>query len=113
MRQRIVIGMGLVNRPSLLIADEPTTALDASTQIRILELLRDLQTRYGLGLLFVSHDLRVVSRVADRVVILKDGRVVERGATEAVFTAPREPYTRELMAAIPGQRRLHDRAAGA
>ena len=112
MRQRVVIAMGLVNRPSLLIADEPTTALDVSTQIRILDLLRDLQSRYGLGLLFVSHDLRVVSRVADRVVILKEGRVTDRGATETIFTAPREPYTRELMAAIPGQRRVHDRATG-
>jgi len=108
MRQRVVIAMGLANHPSLLIADEPTTALDVSTQIRILDLLRDLQGRHGLGLLFVSHDLRVVSRVADRVVILKEGRVVEHGTTEAVFSAPKEPYTRALMAAIPGQRRrLH------
>ena len=109
MRQRVVVAMGLVNRPSLLIADEPTTALDVSTQVRILDLLRELQSRYGLGLLFVSHDLRVVSQVADRVVILKGGRVTDQGATETIFTAPREPYTRELMAAIPGQRRVYDR----
>lgn len=107
MRQRVVIAMGLVNHPALLIADEPTTALDVSTQLRILDLLSDLRDRYGLGLLFVSHDLRVVSRVADRVVILKEGRVVERGTTDVVFTKPREAYTRELMAAIPGQRRVH------
>ena len=112
MRQRVVIAMGLVNHPALLIADEPTTALDVSTQIRILDLLSDLRSRYGLAILFVSHDLRVVSRVADRVVILKEGRVVERGATDAVFTAPRELYTRELMAAIPGQRRLHNQLTG-
>ncbi|MEM1386364.1 MAG: ATP-binding cassette domain-containing protein [Pseudomonadota bacterium] len=112
MRQRVVIAMGLVNRPSLLIADEPTTALDVSTQIRILDLLRDLQGRYGLGLLFVSHDQRVVSRVADRVVILKEGRVVEAGLSRSVFTNPREPYTRELIAAIPGQRRQTDRLTG-
>jgi peptide/nickel transport system permease protein len=112
MRQRVVIAMGLVNRPSLLIADEPTTALDVSTQLRILDLLRDLQGRYGLGLLFVSHDLRVVSRVADRVVILKEGRVVEEGPTETVFTTSRQPYTRELMAAIPGRRRDLMQATG-
>ena len=112
MRQRVVIAMGLVNRPSLLIADEPTTALDVSTQIRILDLLRELQSRYGLGLLFVSHDLRVVSQVADRVVILKEGRVTDQGVTERIFTAPREPYTRALMAAIPGQRRVYDRDTG-
>ena len=113
MRQRVVIAMGLVNRPSLLIADEPTTALDVSTQIRILDLLCELQRQYGLGLLFISHDLRVVSRVADRVVILKEGQVVDQGATEFVFAASRVPYTRALMAAVPGQRRLHDREMGA
>ena len=105
MRQRVVIAMAIVNRPSLLIADEPTTALDVSTQRRVLDLIRDLGREYGLGVLFVSHDLRVVARVADRVVILREGRVIEHGPAAAVFTAPREAYTRELMAAIPGRRR--------
>lgn len=104
MRQRVVIAMGLVNRPDLLIADEPTTALDVATQLRILDLLNDLRARHQLGLLFISHDLRVVARVADQVVILKEGRVVERGSTEAVFTTSREAYTRELLSAIPGKR---------
>ncbi|MCC5967176.1 MAG: dipeptide/oligopeptide/nickel ABC transporter permease/ATP-binding protein [Natronohydrobacter sp.] len=105
MRQRVVIAMAIVNRPALLIADEPTTALDVSTQRRILDLIRDLGQQYGLSVLFVSHDLRVIARVADRVVILREGRVVETGTTAAVFAAPREPYTRALMAAIPGQHR--------
>ncbi|TVQ95121.1 MAG: ATP-binding cassette domain-containing protein [Chromatiaceae bacterium] len=105
MRQRVVIAMAIVNRPALLIADEPTTALDVSTQRRILDLIRDLGQHYGLGVLFVSHDLRVIARVADRVVILREGRVVETGATAAVFAVPREAYTRALMAAIPGQHR--------
>ena len=114
MRQRVVIAMALVNRPALLIADEPTTALDVSTQNRILELLRSLQRQYGLALLFVSHDLRVVARVADRVVILRQGQVVEEGPAAAVFATPSAPYTQELMAAIPGQRRrpAARRAAG-
>ncbi|WP_297835930.1 dipeptide/oligopeptide/nickel ABC transporter permease/ATP-binding protein [uncultured Roseibium sp.] len=107
MRQRVVIAMAIVNRPALLIADEPTTALDVSTQIRILDLLASLQEQYGLGLMFISHDLRVVSRVASRVVILRSGKVVEEGETSRLFTAPEDAYTRELMDAIPGQRRLH------
>jgi len=104
MRQRAVIAMAIVNKPALLIADEPTTALDVSTQIRILDLLRDLQDRYGLALLFVSHDLRVVARVADRVVIMRSGEVVESGPTAKVFTAATHPYTRELVTAMPGRR---------
>lgn len=105
MRQRVVIAMAIVNRPALLIADEPTTALDVSTQRRILDLIRDLGQHYGLGVMFVSHDLRVIAQVANRVVILREGRIVESGTTQGVFARPREPYTRALMAAIPGQRR--------
>ncbi|PWK60788.1 dipeptide/oligopeptide/nickel ABC transporter permease/ATP-binding protein [Aminobacter sp. AP02] len=104
MRQRAVIAMAIVNRPALLIADEPTTALDVSTQIRILDLLRGLQDRYGLALLFVSHDLRVISRVADRVVIMRGGEVMERGLTKEIFAGATHPYTRELIAAMPGRR---------
>jgi len=104
MRQRVVIAMAIINRPRLLIADEPTTALDVSTQKRILTLLRDLQSRYKLSLLFISHDLRVVSHVADRVIILRDGNVLEEGRTDQIFARPEHPYTRELMAAMPGRR---------
>jgi peptide/nickel transport system permease protein len=104
MRQRAVIAMAIVNRPRLLIADEPTTALDVSTQARILELLRELQSRYGLAILFISHDLRVISKVAERVVILRNGEVVEHGMTRAVFAHPGHAYTRELLDAVPGRR---------
>lgn len=104
MRQRAVIAMAIANKPALLIADEPTTALDVSTQIRILDLLRDLQDRYGLALLFVSHDLRVVARVADRVVIMRGGAIMESGPTSKVFAAATHPYTRELLTAMPGRR---------
>ena len=106
MRQRVVIAMAVVNRPALLIADEPTTALDVTTQALVLDLLHRLQRRYGLGLLFISHDLRVVARVADRVVVLRDGQVVEAGGTQDIFGAPRAAYTRALMAAIPCRRRM-------
>lgn len=105
MRQRVVIAMAIVNRPAILIADEPTTALDVSTQLSILDLLHDLKQRYGLCLLLVSHDLRVISRMADRVVILRDGAIVETGATFDVFDEPAQPYTRELVDAVPGGRR--------
>jgi peptide/nickel transport system permease protein len=106
MRQRVVIAMAVANRPALLIADEPTTALDVTTQARVLDLLRRLQQRYGFGLLFISHDLRVVARVADRVVVLREGKVVEAGETRATFGAPQAAYTRGLMAAVPGRRRI-------
>lgn len=111
MRQRAVIAMAIINRPALLIADEPTTALDVSTQVRILDLLRSLQDRYGLALLLVSHDLRVVARVADKVVIMRSGEVVERGRTAEVFAQATHPYTRELIAAMPGRRLLPVQAA--
>ncbi|WP_018428785.1 dipeptide/oligopeptide/nickel ABC transporter permease/ATP-binding protein [Hoeflea sp. 108] len=104
MRQRVVIAMAVVNRPRLLIADEPTTALDVSTQLRILDLLRDLQARYGLALVFVSHDLRVVSRVVDRVAIMRNGTIVDSGPTAKVFADASHPYTRELLTAVPGRR---------
>lgn len=112
MRQRVVIAMAIINRPRLLVADEPTTALDVSTQIRILDLLRNLQFRYGLSLLLVSHDLRVVSRVADRVAIMRDGRIVETGQAADVFAKPQHPYTRELLAAMPGRRLRSAQLAG-
>ena len=98
-RQRIAIARALVLKPRLVVLDEPTSALDVSVQAQVVELLRELQARHRLAYLFISHDLRVVRAMAHRIVVLKDGRVVEEGEAEAVVAAPREPYTRALMAA--------------
>jgi len=100
-RQRIMIAMAIVNRPALLIADEPTTALDVTVQAQILELLADLRRRLGLAMLFVSHDLAVVSRVSDRIAVMYAGRVVESGAARQLFEGPAHPYTRGLLGSIP------------
>ncbi|MGD2121402.1 MAG: ABC transporter ATP-binding protein [Gemmatimonadota bacterium] len=97
MRQRVMIAMALAGEPSVLIADEPTTALDVTTESQILGLLSDLQARLEMALLFISHDLGVVSRVCDRVVILYGGRVVEVGPTREILASPKHPYTRGLM----------------
>jgi peptide/nickel transport system ATP-binding protein len=101
MRQRIMIAMALVNRPKLLIADEPTTALDVTIQAQILELLADLRRRFGLTMLFISHDLAVVSQVADRVAVMYAGNLVELAPKQLLFQAPAHPYTRGLMNAVP------------
>ncbi len=101
MRQRIVIAMAIVNRPQLLIADEPTTALDVTIQAQILELLAELRTQFGLAMLFISHDLAVVSQVADRVAIMYAGCLVELGAKRDIFRAAAHPYTRGLLHAVP------------
>ncbi len=98
-RQRIAIARALVLKPRLVVLDEPTSALDVSVQAQVVELLRDLQVKHRLAYLFISHDLRVVRALAHRIVVLKDGRVVEEGEAEAVVGAPREAYTRALMAA--------------
>lgn len=104
MRQRIVIAMAIVNRPQLLIADEPTTALDVTIQAQILDLLAELRAKFGLAMLFISHDLAVVSRVADRVAVMYAGNLVELGCKHDIFQSPAHPYTRGLLRAVPDLR---------
>ncbi len=101
MRQRVMIAMAIVNHPQLLIADEPTTALDVTVQAQILELLAGLRETFGLTMLFISHDLAVISQVADRVAIMYAGSLVELGPRDEIFRAPAHPYTRGLLAAVP------------
>jgi len=98
-RQRVMIAMALANRPELLIADEPTTALDVTIQAQILDLLADLKAEEGMGMLFITHDLNIVRRIADRVCVMKDGEIVETGETAAIFANPQHPYTQKLLAA--------------
>jgi oligopeptide/dipeptide ABC transporter ATP-binding protein len=100
-RQRVMIAMAIVNQPALLIADEPTTALDVTVQAQILELIAGLRQRLGLAMLFVSHDLAVVSRVSQRVVVMYAGRIVESGPVREIFARPAHPYTRGLLGSIP------------
>jgi peptide/nickel transport system ATP-binding protein len=101
MRQRVMIAMAVVNRPALLIADEPTTALDVTVQAQILELLAELRAKFGLAMLFISHDLAVVSQVADRIAVMYAGNLVEMGSKHEIFRAPAHPYTRGLLNAVP------------
>jgi oligopeptide/dipeptide ABC transporter ATP-binding protein len=101
MRQRVMIAMAIVNRPQLLIADEPTTALDVTIQQQILDLLNDLRHKFALAMLFISHDLAVVSHVADQVAVLYAGSLVELAPKAAIFSAPAHPYTQGLLHAIP------------
>ncbi|MCU4179315.1 ABC transporter ATP-binding protein [Bosea sp. BH3] len=100
-RQRVMIAMALANEPHLLIADEPTTALDVTVQAQILKLLKELQTRLGMAMLFITHDLGIVRRIADRVCVMLKGRIVEQGPVGEVFASPRHEYTRRLLAAEP------------
>ncbi|MBT8140580.1 MAG: ABC transporter ATP-binding protein [Gammaproteobacteria bacterium] len=101
MRQRVLIAMALIAKPEFLLADEPTTALDVSTQAQILALLDTLRQRYNMGLLFVSHDLHVVEQVCEDVLVMRSGQVVERGPCKQIFSNPQHPYTRALLDAIP------------
>ncbi|MCL4067095.1 ABC transporter ATP-binding protein [Pseudomonas sp. GX19020] len=101
MRQRVMIAMALASRPKLLIADEPTTALDVTVQGEILDLLKDLQAEYGMAMLFITHDMGVVAEMADRTVVMLRGRSVEQGPTAEIFATPREPYTKALLASVP------------
>jgi microcin C transport system ATP-binding protein len=100
-RQRVMIAMALANEPQLLIADEPTTALDVTVQLKILELLKDLQARLGMALLLISHDLNLVRRIAHRVCVMQRGKIVEQASCEELFRAPQHPYTQELLGAEP------------
>ena len=100
-RQRVMIAMALANDPDLLIADEPTTAVDVTIQAQILELLEDLQQRLGMAMLLITHDLGIVRKVADRVAVMTQGEIVEQGPTEAIFESPQHAYTRHLLAAEP------------
>ena len=103
-RQRVMIAMALANKPEILLADEPTTALDVTVQAKILKLLKELQVRNNLGILLITHDLNMVQKVADRVLVMRQGKLVERGATSRIFTAPEQEYTRILLSAEPKPR---------
>jgi peptide/nickel transport system ATP-binding protein len=100
-RQRVVIAMAILNKPRLLIADEPTTALDVTVQVQILALLKRLREEHNLAMLFISHDLAVVSQVADRVAVMRHGEIVEQGTMLNVLTQPEHAYTRSLLASVP------------
>jgi len=112
MRQRVMIAMAIVNRPQLLIADEPTAALDVTIQAQILDLLADLRSRFGLAMLFISHDLAVVSQVAHRVAVMYAGSVVELAGKHEIFHAPAHPYTRGLLQAVPDLKTQRGRPLG-
>jgi peptide/nickel transport system ATP-binding protein len=103
-RQRIVIAMAILNKPALLIADEPTTALDVTVQAQVLALLKRLRADHGCGMLFISHDLAVVSQVADHVAVMRHGEIVEYGSVQQVMTHPAHAYTRSLLASAPTMR---------
>ena len=111
-RQRVMIAMALANEPDLLIADEPTTALDVTVQAQILKLLKELQGRLGMAMLFITHDLGIVRKIADRVCVMKDGKIVEENAVAEIFKSPQHPYTRALLAAEPHPHALQPNPTG-
>ncbi len=108
-RQRVMIAMALANDPDLLIADEPTTALDVTIQAQILKLLKDLQARFGMAVLMITHDLTIVEKMADRTCVMTEGKIVEQGPTREIFAAPKDPYTQRLIAAAPKGRKAPSR----
>lgn len=101
MRQRAMIAMALCCQPALLIADEPTTALDVTIQAQILDLIKDLQAEYGMSVMFITHDMAVIAEMADRVVVMFNGEIVEQGDVEQIFHAPKHDYTKKLINAVP------------
>ena len=103
-RQRIMIAMALANEPDLLIADEPTTALDVTVEKALLDLLSDLQEEFGMSILFITHDLNIVKKFSDNVCVMKDGEIVESGEVSALFQNPQHPYTIKLLDSIPGKK---------
>lgn len=105
MRQRVMIAAALVTEPELLIADEPTTALDVTVQAQILELLKEINAKHGTSILFISHDLAVIRKLCGRVLVMNQGVVVEEGEVSRVFDHPQKDYTKKLLAAIPDRRR--------
>jgi oligopeptide/dipeptide ABC transporter ATP-binding protein len=102
MRQRVLIAMAIACTPALVIADEPTTALDVTIQAQILDLLREMKAAFNLSLMLITHDLGVIAETADRVAVMYAGRIVEQGAVRDVFRQPQHPYTRGLLASMPG-----------
>lgn len=106
MRQRAMIAMALACNPSLLIADEPTTALDVTIQAQILNLMKQMQEQFGTAIILITHDLGVVAGMCDRIVVMKEGEIVEEGTTEEIFAHPKHPYTKRLLNALP---KLHEK----
>ncbi len=108
MRQRVVIAMALITEPEIIIADEPTTALDVTVQAQILKLLKELQERRNIGVIFISHDLSVVADIAENIVVMQQGRFVEQGSRDDIFQNPRHPYTRKLLEAVPKDQKVSE-----